>query len=409
MSEDVVRFIHASDLHLEQPAHGLTEAPEHLRGELIDAPLQAAQRIFETALLEGVDFVVLSGDIINPRTAGPHAIALLLEQLELLREQHIAVYWAGGHDDTPDGWPEELRLPDNVHSFPKGQVKQVVHLDGDQPVATILGVSSTDGQVHAGDFRTEPTNRYTVAVAYGDADAVALAGHKQIDYWALGGLHQAKTLFQSPQIAHYAGTPQGRAPDEDGVHGCLLVTVDRGRKARTKFIPTDTLRWRSETLALEDTANRNELQRQLRSRMQRIATEAGGCTGLVSWQITTAGTLAGALRTGGLDRELLEWLRTEFGRAKPPVWTIALEADSPATLPEESYTEDTILGDFLRAVRAQEQERHRPFLFTQYLPDLSKNRALAAVLESADGDTRESLLQEATLLGADLLRGEVTL
>ena len=137
----------------------------------------------------------------------------------------------------------------------------------------------------------------------------------------------------------------------------------------------------------------------MRARMQRIATEAAGCTVLVSWQVAAEGPLAGALRTGGLDRELIEWLRTEFGRAKPAVWTVALDVLTATELPEESYAEDTILGDFLRAVRDQEKEHHKPFNFAAYLPDLSKNRALAATLEPTEHDTREALLREATLLG----------
>ena len=87
MSGEFCRFLHTSDFHLEMPLYGFAEIPAHLRDQLIDSPLQAAARVFETAILEDVDFVVLAGDIIDPSTAGPYAIAFLLEQFELLREQ----------------------------------------------------------------------------------------------------------------------------------------------------------------------------------------------------------------------------------------------------------------------------------------------------------------------------------
>ena len=32
-----LRFVHASDLHLEQPLHGVTEVPDHLRDLFLDA------------------------------------------------------------------------------------------------------------------------------------------------------------------------------------------------------------------------------------------------------------------------------------------------------------------------------------------------------------------------------------
>ena len=409
MSVEAFRFLHASAFRLEQPLYGLTETPDHLRELLADAPLEAAARVFETAILEDVHFVVLSGDVMDPRSAGPRAISFLLEQFGLLSEQKIHVYWCGGRDDSPDRWPDDLALPDTVHVFPKGQAKQFIHSRNEIPVATLIGTSSPDdGTVHAGEFRTEPTNRYTVAVAFGEADASSLAGHKQIDYWALGGRHAQKTLFESPQTAHYPGTPQGRCLEEDDAHGCTLVQVDPGRKARTNFIPTDVVRWRNEVVALEENAGRNELQRELRSRMQRIATEASGTTVLIAWKVRAEGALVGSLR-GGLGLELTDWLRTEFGRARPAAWTVSLDVESNADVPEELYEEDTILGDFLRAVREHQQNDRLTLDFGSLLPDMGKNQAVRASLQSLEGKARALLLEEAAALGTDLLQGEEAL
>lgn len=407
MSGESFRFLHASDFHLEQPCYGLAEAPDHLQDPLIEAPLRAVANVFETAILEDVQFVVLSGDIIAPRIAGSYALAFLMEQLEALREQKIRVYWAGSELDGPDRWPEEIQFPDNVVMFPKGQARHLVHSIHDVPIATIIGKSALGGSVSADDFRIEPTNRFTIAVAHGQADPSSLAGHKPIDYWALGGQHATQMLFESPRTAYYPGTPQGRGPDEDGVHGCTLVQVDRGRRVRPKFIPADSLRWRAETLGVGEECHRNELQRHLRARMQRIATESAGCTTFVSWTIQSEGELARQLRSGALAKELVDWLRTEFGRANPAVWTVAIEVESNTGIAEELYEEDTILGDFLRAVREHEQDPKLVLNLASMLPDMSKHRALGAALQAADGHARQVLLQEAATLGVDLLSGEL--
>ena len=410
MSGEFCRFLHASDFHLEQPLYGFSEIPGHLRDQLIDAPLQAAARVFETAILEDVDFVVLAGDIINPRTSGPHALAFLLEQFELLREQKIHVYWAGGQEDPPDAWPDVVPLPDHVHVFPKGQIKQIAHRRGETPVARIVGLSSSgSGMVEVGVFRTDPANIFTIAAAHGQADAGSLAAHKQIDYWALGGLHDSTTLFQTKQTAHYPGSPQGRQPQEDGLHGCTLVNVDHSRKVRTKTIATDVVRWRTESIDLGENSNRNELQRQLRAGMQRIASEASGCTVLVSWNVQASGPLVRSLRNGNLSRELIEWLRTEFGRAQPAVWATALRVESTETVPEELYEEDTILGDFLRAIHEHEQNQSQALNLAEFVPDLGKDRSLASALQTVDSSARRGLLAEAAMLGMDLLSGEETL
>jgi DNA repair exonuclease SbcCD nuclease subunit len=300
-------------------------------------------------------------------------------------------------------------LPNHVHVFPKGQIKLISHRRGDMPVARLAGLSSSgSGMVEVGVFRTDPANIFTIAAAHGQADAASLAAHKQIDYWALGGEHDATTLFESKQMAHYPGSPQGRRPREDGLHGCTLVHVDHGRKIRTKRIATDIVRWRSETIDLGENSNRNELQRQLRGGMQRIASEASGCTVLVSWSVRASGSLVRSLRNGNLARELIEWLRTEFGRAQPAVWATQLRAESTETIPEELYEEDTILGDFLRAVHEHEQTPSRPLNLAAFVPDLGKDRSLASSLQSVDSGARRELLAEAALLGMDLLSGEET-
>ena len=56
MPGEPFRFLHASDLHLEQPLAGLDEIPDHLRDRLVDAPLAAARSVFDAAVAEAVDF-----------------------------------------------------------------------------------------------------------------------------------------------------------------------------------------------------------------------------------------------------------------------------------------------------------------------------------------------------------------
>src|SRR5882757_9713483 len=105
-----LRLVHASDLHLEMPVYGLPEIPEHLRELLIEAPYHAAEQVFETALAEDADAVLLAGDVLNVDRAGPPAIVLLLDQFARLAERGIAIYWAGGAVDVPDSLPRSVTL-----------------------------------------------------------------------------------------------------------------------------------------------------------------------------------------------------------------------------------------------------------------------------------------------------------
>ncbi|MEN6450590.1 MAG: hypothetical protein ABFC96_08880, partial [Thermoguttaceae bacterium] len=66
MSIRPFRFIHASDFHLERPLMGVAEVPDHLRPLFLDAPYTAARQVFDAALAEDADFVVLGGGIVVP-------------------------------------------------------------------------------------------------------------------------------------------------------------------------------------------------------------------------------------------------------------------------------------------------------------------------------------------------------
>ncbi len=59
MPGESFRFIHASDFHLESPLADLDALPSHLRDAMANAPRRAAQAVFEAALADNIDFLVL--------------------------------------------------------------------------------------------------------------------------------------------------------------------------------------------------------------------------------------------------------------------------------------------------------------------------------------------------------------
>ena len=127
MSHGPFRFVHASDFHLEQPLAGVAEVPEHLRDRFIDAPYQAATRVFDAVLAEEAEFLILSGDLLHAQNTGPRGPLFLAQQFSRLAARKIPVYWSGGIVDPPEDWPAWLDLPANVHIFPRGRVAEVLH------------------------------------------------------------------------------------------------------------------------------------------------------------------------------------------------------------------------------------------------------------------------------------------
>ena len=84
MPGESFRFIHASDFHLERPLGDLDELPKHLHDAIAEAPWKAAEAVFEAALVENVDFVLLCGDLLSPSLAGPRGMSMLVEAFDAL-------------------------------------------------------------------------------------------------------------------------------------------------------------------------------------------------------------------------------------------------------------------------------------------------------------------------------------
>ena len=129
MSGRPFRFIHASDLHLERPLVGVAEMPEHLRELFIDAPDTAAA-VFEAALVEDVRLCHPVGGIVVPSSSGPRGPLFLAEQFARLgrKGDRRLLGRLGGR--PPEVWPAAVRLPQNVHYFPRGRVEELLCMMG---------------------------------------------------------------------------------------------------------------------------------------------------------------------------------------------------------------------------------------------------------------------------------------
>jgi len=431
MSNRSFRFLHASDFRLDVVPRGLTEVPDHLRDTLLDAPYRAARGVFDTALAERVAFVILAGNILQPALAGPRGTAFLSEQFDRLAEAGIGVYWAGGESDPPDAWPTAFPLPDNVRVFAKDRVTDFLHQCDGSPLARIVGISRGSRQPPPAEFPPDAVGLYSIGVVCGEMETVALQAQtdgqgyaprndgqgayppgsdgayptRGIHYWALGGRAERSTLFNSPGIAHYPGTPQGRSPAESNAHGCTVVDVDDRGRARMTFIATNAMEWRQETLSIDSSTQRESLEAICMQRIQSLT--VGSKTDLlVTWTIGGSGPLLAELRRGKLRGELLEWLRIEHGLSSPIVWTVGIELAWQNALPASLYEQETILGDFLRALRDIELDPQQPLNLESLLADGQAASLFSQAAAIADPAARKRVLHEAALLGMELLGGD---
>ncbi len=408
MSQSPLRFVHSSDFHLESPLGGVAEVPTGKRELFLEAPFLAASQVFETVLAEGADALLLSGDLIDPELAGPRAVVFLRDHFQRLADHGIPVYWACGEVDAPDTWPACAKLPENVHIFPVGGVASYELLREGKPVACIQGISRTPGVApDDSGFHCSSQGLFTVGVAHGTGASPGAEGDR-VDYMALGGQHRRQTVDQSPGIAHYCGTPQGRNPMETGPRGCTVVLVDDAGQVKTNFVATDAIRWITEVVEITAGTDEDALMSQITDRIAKLRTKHHGSELLVTWQITGRGSVVNHIRTGGISDQMVEVLRNRYADQSPGIWTVGIECRAPLDVPQEWVDEETIMGDLLRDFRKLENDPEIPLDLEEFLPAEYREGSLAEIATIAPED-RAELLWAASKLGVDLMDGEEVL
>ncbi|TWT74974.1 metallophosphoesterase family protein [Allorhodopirellula solitaria] len=423
MSGESFRFIHASDFHLETPLGDLDALPPNLHDALATAPRDAAEAIFEAALATNIDFLVLSGDLLHPVAAGPHGMSLLLDNFEKLHAAKKPVYWAAGVADDPKHWPEAVPLPPNVTLFPRDKPLSITYERAGRTICTLVGRSSEGrSSLHVPGFQTETIDDFTIGVGYGASDANALSAGR-MDYWALGGAHNYREIEGgAPAGAVQPGSPQGRGLDESGPHGYCVVDVDAEQTARVHRVESDCFRYCHETIDADEIRSVGSLRNLLGQKISTLANENGGRHLLIAWDVNL--TDPEMIASIGDPNELLRQIRRDHGNGNPSAWTTRLTVRPPRTYPKSWREEDTILGDFLRASdkfrksgspagtsspsgsaagSAGDSRLINLMPFTEEHAELSSTAT--TLLGDLPAQHRDETLDEATLLGVELLRG----
>ena len=88
-----MKFLHTADLHIGKKIY---------EQSLLEDQAYILDRIYETALAEQVEAVVIAGDIYDRAIPSAEAVALLDEFLTKLIEKRIPVIAVSGNHDSPE-------------------------------------------------------------------------------------------------------------------------------------------------------------------------------------------------------------------------------------------------------------------------------------------------------------------
>ena len=329
------------------------------------------------------------------------AAAFLLGQFERLADKDIQVFWCAGQVDQPDRWPSSVNLPDNVVTFSSTLVEDVTVRKESEVVATIYGCGYDPKRKDASEFITPSDDGFSIALLHGEFDSAGFSA-PGIRYWALGGRHKSAKLDKDNAVVAFPGTTQGRTPKEFGPHGCFVCRVDANGKLRVQSVETDTVRWMPQKVAIDENIGEVDLRKLFAERALKIASDAPEQTVLVHWHIATTGDFNPALRKTDVTDRMREWLRDEFGRGEKGIWTTQVSIAPPASLPATWYEEDTILGEYLRAVGRYQSDDSLNLSLHEYMPPTVEGDALSG-LGRVVQERRAEVLQLTALLGVEYL------
>lgn len=276
--------MHAADIHLDSPLHGLSRYEGLPVEEIRGATRAAFDNLVMRAIDEVVDFVLIAGDLFDGDWRDMATGLYFARAMGQLDRAGIPAFILAGNHDAASVVTRSVPWPPNVRVF--GSRRPETHK------LPKLGVA-----VHGQSF-SSPAVTENLVLAYPVADAhsfnigvlhTALAGRpghadyspcsvddlksKGYDYWALGHVHEFELACTDP-YAVFPGNIQGRTIRETGAKGSVIVTVEDGVVNSVDRIELDVIRWIRAEVDCSDAKVEDTLQR-IRSALTRLHDENG--------------------------------------------------------------------------------------------------------------------------------------
>jgi len=238
----MIKLLHAADFHLDSPLGAAGPEPAVRRAEL----RRTAERIFEMAVKENVDLILLAGDLFDGTSPYLGTVEFIKR---CIGKAGIPVFISPGNHDFYNE-----RSPYAAGDWPKNAI---IFRDN---VISSTYVKSLDCYVHGRAF-TGPFDDGYPLDGFGVVDKKSLnivLLHGEVtqgrsrygavrpadiersgaDYIALGHIH----MYSEPHVRGgtawaWPGCPEGRGFDETGEKGVIIAEIEKGN-TNIRFLPT---------------------------------------------------------------------------------------------------------------------------------------------------------------------------
>ena len=353
-----MKFIHASDLHLDSPLCGLDNYEEAPKEMIRSATRDAVERMVDLAIEEKVTFIVLSGDLADGDWKDSQTMLWLTNQFRRLLEHGIIVYTIRGNHDAQNNLSKYITQLENVKEFPD---KPTTFSDPENKYA-IHGQSYPSREVNENLVKEYPAamdDLFNIGILHTNLTGSTEHDNyaptsldelkaKKYEYWALGHVHNRQIVHEYPHIV-YSGNTQGRNIRETGEKGCYLVNVDDDYLSNIDFVPLQVVKWEKLDIKSEPEDDVSTLIKKVNSGMSKLV--SGNEESLTVVRITIHGSNR---EHGRLEKPMeIKYFKNsirDYANSSPnPIWIekIKLELKAPIDI-EALKNSDTLLGDLLR-------------------------------------------------------------
>lgn len=367
-----IRFIHAADIHLGRPFSGLGRSSPELGDLFRGAHYHAWDTIVKTAVDLRVDFVTLGGDVFDSATAGVRARVAFRNGVQQLHDASIPVFMALGNHDPLATFPKSLQELPGLHIFghePEGIVPGAVEqTQGVMLYGTSFPRSSVGENLVVG-FHRDPGLDLAIGVVH--ANVSGIGGHRDyapctlddlketgMDVWCLGHVHAPMVLCHSPLII-YPGTPQGAQINENGPHGCYLVTVNDSAESEARFISTAPVWWVSTEVDVTESLSAEDVLDAIETESSRLCDEDRPPAAIVARISLTGSTSREIIGPFTGDEEMSGLLAERLAMLPTPVYPESVHDLTDPLLDMESLMDgEGLLSDFLRLCSSTPEDPH---------------------------------------------------
>lgn len=279
-----IRILATADLHI-----GRTSTQSIDLGEW-GSTRHAWLRMVDYAIREGIDLILIAGDLVEHDNRYYEASAALKKGFDKLSEAGIYVVMTAGnhdHDVLPQligrseqdhmillgreghwsdcvleingmkvqciGWsfPRRFHEEDPAQSLPQGLVRS------DMPT---LGLVHGDLKQYAPDSPYAPISQETLEA-------------QPVDLWVMGHIHKPLRIREAAPCMFYPGTPQALNPKETGLHGFELLELGRHGITPTKTVPFSSIRYEDIDIDITETEHFSHIREQITDAMDALFDE----------------------------------------------------------------------------------------------------------------------------------------